>query len=147
MFLQFEQFVFTTRGPFSEENTLLKLWKAINRYKKTIQTEKRDSLAISIHKAFISDQSRSSVVLPKDLMDCLDPDIPHDRPKTAALKKLQSFAEASLQPLIDFFLDVRGILRGSLSGIERTKLALASKKVIMSSKRALENNYHIHTGM
>ncbi len=114
--------MFTSRGPLSEENRSLNLWKAITRYKKTVQTEKRDMLAISIHKAFISDQSKYSLPLSKELLEYFDPDIPHDRPSTASLKQLQKFTEESLKPLIDFFLGVQG---GSLSANGRTRLTLA----------------------
>lgn len=125
-FFQFEQFVFTSRGPLSEDNRLLNLWKAITRFKKTVQTERRDALAISIHKAFISDQSKNSLLLPEELLEYFDPDIPHDRPSTASLKLLQKFTADSLKPLIDFFLGVQG---GPLSPRERTRHTLAPKKV------------------
>ena len=141
-FFQFEQFVFTSRGPLSEEYRFLNLWKTITRYKKTVPTEKRDMLAISIHKAFISDQSRSSLPLPKELLEFFDPDIPHDRPSTAALNLLQKFAEEDLKPLMNFFLG----FGSSLSANERTRQALASKKVLaVVYKYALVSLYH--TGM
>lgn len=124
-FFQFEQFVFTSRGPLSDEYKFLNLWKTITRYKKTTLQEKRDMLAISIHKAFIADQSRSSLPLSKELLEWFDPDIPHDRPNTAALNLLQKFAEDNLKPLINYFLG----FGSSLSANERTRLALASKKV------------------
>lgn len=128
--MRFEHFVFTMKGPQSEENALLKLWKAINRYTKTLPTEQRDSLAVAIHKTFIFEQSKFSVPIPDEMLEVLDPDIPYDRPSTPALKKLQQVAEQNIKFLLEEFLQIEGECHGSLTITEeREKLKYNSKKV------------------
>lgn len=123
--------MFTTRGPLSEENAYLKLWKATNRYKKTIERDNRDSLAVAIHKTFISDKSKFCISLPEDMLKAFDPDVSHDRPGTAALKDLQKLAEENLSLLIEQFLQSVGKQYSSLTAIqERARLLqLALAKV------------------
>lgn len=121
--------MFTLRGPLSEENAYMKLWKAINRYNKTLEREKQDSLASLIHKTFISEQSKFCLPLPKELLDVLDPDVSYARPATPALKDLQKLAEENLHPLIQQFFQSIG-QHGSLSPLEnRAELLNTSKKV------------------
>lgn len=122
--MHFEHFIFTRKGPQSEENALLKLWKAINRYNKTLPTEQRDSLAVAIHKTFIFERSKFSIPIPDELLKVLDPDIPYDRPSTPALKKLQHVAELNMKFLLEEFLQIEG---GSLPVTEERKYN--SKKV------------------
>lgn len=118
--------MYTTKGPLSEENAYLRLWKSINRYNKTVERHKRDSLAVTIHKTYIFDQSKSSLPIPKELLKILDPDIPYDRPTTPALKVLQKLAEENMSSLIEEFLFYEN---GDTSAIQENILAHISKKV------------------
>lgn len=125
--MRFEHFVFTLKGPHSEENALLKLWKAINRYNKTQAKEQRNSLAIAIHKTFVFEQSKLSVPIPTDMLERLDPDIPYDRPSTPVLKKLQLLAEQDIKSVLEEFLRTEGESHAITE--EREKLKCSSKKV------------------
>ena len=113
-FFKFEHFVFTQKGPQSKENAFLKLWKAINRYKKTPQRDKRDSLAVAIHKTFIFDQSKLNISIPDEMLSSLDPDVPYDRPSTPALKELQQLAEDFMDTLVQEFLQTEKTEQASL---------------------------------
>lgn len=110
---QFEQFLYTCRGPSSEENACYKLWKAVTQFQKTVP-RKHDSLAIHIHKTFISLNSKYN--LPDDLFDFLDQDpeqfsdVEKLRPKSTALMKLKKLAEEYLGPAIKDFLQKEGKL-------------------------------------
>jgi hypothetical protein len=111
--MHFEHYVFTTKGPQSEENALLKLWKAITRYKKTVLTEQRDLLAVAIHKTFIFEKSKLSITIPAELLEVLDVDIPYDRPSTPALKTLQQIAEEELKCVLEEYLNTKTECGGS----------------------------------
>lgn len=132
-FLQFEQFIYFSRGPLSEENAYLKLWKAIKRHNKTAEKERRDSLAISIHKNFISDRSKYCLMLPEGLLDTLDQSVPYIMLNTSALKMLEQIAEEKLDPLVEQFLTSMGEQERSLSAIQKKahllSIALAINKV------------------
>ena len=116
--LRFEQYLFTRIGPFSEENILFKLWKAIARYNKTLKKEERNALAVLIHKTFMSKQSKFCVCLPDELLDSLEPSGFHvTRPDTPALKSLQRYAEKSLKSAIEHFILHEGGQEGSQPSI------------------------------
>lgn len=132
-FIQFEHFVFMSKGPQSEENALLKLWKAINRYNKTSKTEQRDSLAAAIHKTFIFEQSKLSVPIPNEMLKALDPDIPYDRPSTPAIKKLQQLAEENMDSLVEEFLQTKGEGCALLVPEDKERVKHSPKKVCGSS--------------
>ena len=132
-FFKFEHFIYTIKGPQSEENALLKLWKAITRYKKTLETEKKDSLAVAIHKTFIFDQSKLSISVPDEMLRLMDPDSHCDRPSSAALKELYKLASGeNMTTLIMEFLQTEGTECGSqMFAREREKVALNTKKVVL----------------
>lgn len=114
------------------ENIYMKAWKAVTRYTKTLQADKLDSLARSIHKTFIFDQSKLCISLPEELLDDFDPGLPIARPSTAALEKLKLFAEQQLVPSINQFLS-EGDQRESLLSLEDKSRfcinTISSKKV------------------
>lgn len=118
-----------TKGPLSEENALLKLWKAISRYNKTVSTERRDSLAVAIHKTFIFEQSKLSIPIPNEMLKVLDPDIPYDRPSSPAIKKLHQLTEENMDALIEEFLRSKGECHAPQVPEEKEKVKHCSKKV------------------
>lgn len=128
-FLQFEHYLFTVRGPHSVENTYLKLWKSLIRYNKTIQKDARNSLAVVIHKNFISDKCKVFLPLPDELVEVLEPDLPLVRPGTPAMQSLQRWTEQMLGPVIEQFLLKEG--QGSLPSVDGKSRLLphTSKKV------------------
>lgn len=105
--LLFEQFLYTSKGPSSEENTCYKLWKSITQFQKT-PTRKHDSLSIHIHRTFISVNSKFH--LPEELCDFLDQgpenfsDADKLRPKSTTFMKLKKLTEEFLDPAIKEFL-------------------------------------------
>jgi len=108
---QFEQFLYTSRGSCSEDNTCYKLWKVIAQFRKTLP-KKRDALAVSILKIFLSSNSKYSV--PDEISDLMD-EFPeefrsgdHPRPKSSMLLKIQKMAEDYLDPAIKEFLHKEG---------------------------------------
>lgn len=132
--------MFTKKGPQSEENALLKLWKAINRYTKTLQTDKRDALAVAIHKTFIFEHAKLNLPLPNEMLTIFDPGVPYDRPSTPALKSLQDLAEKGMKFLVEEFLQVEGF-RGSVTAIPEKTRTKVARLVSPESKSLL---YVIH---
>ncbi len=74
------------------------------RYNKTATKEKKNLLAISIHKNFVSDEAKFHLSIPDELIDELKPESLVNCPDAQVLKKLQEFAELSLSAVIDQFL-------------------------------------------
>ena len=112
----------------------MRLWKAIRRHSKTVEKDKRESLAIAIYKNFISDQSKYGPLFSQSLLDGMEEgSVAHNMPTTPVLTQLQHTAEQNLDELVKQFVMSIGEGKPSLSEVQKKahllSIALAINKV------------------
>lgn len=121
------------------------MWKAIKRYNKTLQADRRDSLAAIIHRNFISDKSKYCLSFPQEMFEVLDQNVPYHIPNTAILQQLQQFAEENLNPLVEEFILSMGEQQRSFSAMKQKaqllSMALALNKACYTSRFPPHNNF------
>lgn len=128
----------------SDENAYLKLWKAIKRHNKTVEKDRRESLAIAIHKNFISDQSKYCLSFPQVIRDMLEENDSQHMPSTPVMNRLFQIAEDNLDPIVKQFLTSMGENERSFSAIQKKAHILSLALTLNKASVMIIVMIHIH---
>lgn len=85
----------------------------IFKYNKLTHPQKRDALAVHIHRTFVFEESKRCLQLPEALLEVIDPTQEVWRPSTPILKSLQDISSQCLERTVTRFLvDTLGLEGG-----------------------------------
>lgn len=103
--LIFEHYLFTQCGPKSQTNINYQLWRALKKLFMTRNLQKRDALAMNIHRNFLYLGAKQFIQLPDSLLEQMDNSVEVTRPSSPVLKTLMEFSAFFLQTAVSkFFL-------------------------------------------
>ena len=101
------------------------------KYHKATQQQKKDALAVQIHRTFVYHQSSRCIALPESLKEKLDPQEEIQRPATPTLFVLQELAADVVDITVKKFMYSEDDSLGSLPSIGKHK---PSRSLSRSSK-------------